>query len=236
MNRNRLLLVAGAIGAAALLAVVLVLSVGHKSSSTTATTPVTTESSRPATPEQPFGTGIPQHGDTIGKPSAPATLTVYEDPQCPYCRDWDVNTLPSVISQFVRPGKIKLVYRGINILGPNSEDGLRAIYAAAAQRKLWNLAAALYARQGAENSGWITRNVLLAAAADASANGPAILARMGSAAVTAQLRRSEQHATTDQVRGTPTFVLERPPALPQQLTISGLDPASFLLALSAALQ
>lgn len=235
MNRNRLLLVAGAIGAAALLAVVLIVAVGNKSSSTT-TTPVTTESSGPATAEQPFGTGIPQRGDTIGKPSAPATLTVYEDPQCPYCRDWDVNTLPAVISQFVRPGKIKLVYRGINIVGPNSDDGLRAIYAAGAQNKLWNLATALYARQGAENSGWITRNVLLTVAADASANGPAILARMSSAAVTAQLRQAEQHATADQVRGTPTFVLERPPAVPQQLTISGLDPTSFVSALSAALQ
>ncbi len=236
MNRNRLLLVAGAIGAAALLAVVLILAAGNKSSSTTATTPTTTKSSGPATPEQPFGTGVPQHGDTIGKPTAPATLTVYEDPQCPYCRDWDLNTLPTVISQFVRPGKIKLVYRGINILGPNSDDGLRAIYAAGAQDKLWNLATAVYARQGAENSGWITRNVLLAAAADAGADGPAILARMGSAAVTAQLRQAGQQATTDQVRGTPTFVLERPPGLPQQLTISGLDPTSFVSALSAALQ
>jgi hypothetical protein len=38
------------------------------------------------------------------------------------------------------------------------------------------------------------------------------------------------------VPGTPTFVLERPPAVAQRLSLTGLDPASFTAALSAALQ
>jgi protein-disulfide isomerase len=163
-------------------------------------------------------------------------LIVYEDPQCPYCRTWNLDTLPSVVANYVRAGKLNLVYRGVVIVGPDSVRGLRAIYAAGQQNKLWNLAEALYAHQSVENSGWITDRVILAAASEAGADGKAILAAMGSAAVDADLRNAQAEATADQIHGTPTFVLARPPALRQQLAVPGLDSASFGGALSAALQ
>lgn len=231
MNRNRLILVGAAVGAAGLLAVVLILIAGKSSSSST---PTTTAATTPRTGASLFA-GISQHRDTLGKASAPVTLIVYEDPQCPFCRNWNVETLPTVIDEFVRTGKIKLVYRGVVIIGPDSVRGLRAIYAAAKQNKLWNLADALYARQGAENSGWITNGVILAAARDAGANGPAILAGMGAPTVDAALTTAQKQATADQLQGTPTFVIQRPPAVAQQLSVPGLDPASFVAALSAAL-
>ena len=231
MKRNRLILVAAAVGGAALLAVVLILVVGKSSTATTttATAPAI------ATAAKLFA-GIPQHGNTIGKASAPATLIVYEDPQCPFCREWNVQTLPTVLDQYVRTGKLKLVYRGVVIIGPDSVRGLRAIGAAAKQNKLWNLVDALYARQGAENSGWITNSVILAAASDAGANGPAVVAGMGAPSVGATLTTWQSQAKADRLQGTPTFVIERPPAVSQQLPVQGLDPATFVAALAAALQ
>jgi protein-disulfide isomerase len=59
---------------------------------------------------------------------------------------------------------------------------------------------------------------------------------MGSPAVKAALVKVQKQATADQVHGTPTFIVVRPPALPQQLTVTALDPASFLPPLAAALQ
>ncbi|HEY8646518.1 MAG TPA: thioredoxin domain-containing protein [Gaiellaceae bacterium] len=233
MNRNRLLLLAAAVGAAVVVAVVLIL-VGLLGSSTSSAPPPTTTQATPA-PKEVLA-GIPQYGDTLGKAGAPVTLIVYEDPQCPFCRRWNVETLPTVVSEFVRTGKIKLVYRGVVIVGPDSVRGLRAIYAAGKQNKLWNLADALYAHQGVENSGWITNGVILAAASEAGANGQAILAGMGARAVNAALVKAQKQATADQLRGTPTFMIERPPALSHQLAVPGLDPASFVAALSAALQ
>jgi protein-disulfide isomerase len=141
-----------------------------------------------------------------------------------------------VISKFVRPGKIKIEYRGVVIIGPDSVRGLEAIYAAGKQNKLWNLSDALYARQGAENSGWITNDAILAAARDAGANGQKILANMGSASVKAELTEAQKQATADQLQGTPSFIIQRPPALPQPLAVSALDPATFDAALSAAIQ
>jgi protein-disulfide isomerase len=234
VTRNRIVLLAAAVGAAAVVAVVLILVATGGSNPSSTTTSVAAAQSTP-TVKQLFA-GIPQHGDTLGKASAPATLVVYEDPQCPYCRAWNLETLPTVIDQYVRTGRIKLDYRGIEIIGPDSVKGLRAIYAAGEQNKLWNFADALYVHQGEENSGWITNGVILRAAAEAGANGKAILADMGSAAVGAAVAKARSEATADQVQGTPTFILQKPPALAQQLALTALDPATFVAALSAALQ
>jgi protein-disulfide isomerase len=227
VQRNRLLLLAGAALAAVIVVVVLIVALGSGSGSTSATT----------VSSPPTGSslaGIPQHGDTLGKPSATA-LVVYEDPQCPFCREWNVGTLPSVLTQYVRTGRIKLVYHGIEVIGPNSVKGLRAIYAAGQQNRLWNMVDALYARQGDENSGWITDAVIRSAAKDAGADPDAILKASSSAAVTAQLQQSAREANQASVQGTPTFVVQRPLAAPQQLQLSGLDFGAFSSALDAVL-
>jgi protein-disulfide isomerase len=234
MQRNRMLLLAGAALAAVVVVVVLIVAVGSGGGSSPDPTTATNGGSTTA-PGAGLA-GIPQQGETLGRASAPVTVTVFEDPQCPYCRQWNIETLPTVLSDYVRTGRIKLVYRGIEIIGPNSEQGLRAIYAAGRQNKLWNLVDALYVRQGAENSGWITDAVIRSAAKEAGADASAVLAASSSAAVTAQLRRAAHEAVAAGVRGTPTFVVDRPPNAPQQLSLTGLDPATFTAALDAALQ
>ena len=231
MDRNRILLLVAAVGAAVVVAVVLIVVGTSGSGSSTTTT--STSASGPTT--KSLFAGIPQHGDTLGDPSAPATLTVYEDPQCPFCQQWNLNALPTVLDTFVRTGRVKLVYHGVEIIGPNSLDGLRAIYAAGAQNKLWTFADALYTHQGAENSGWITPAVIRTAATQAGADGDAILARVGSAAVLAQMKAAAADANTDKLRGTPTFVLQKPLG-PRTQVSAPLDASGFSAALSAALQ
>ena len=119
---------------------------------------------------------------------------MFEDPQCPYCQQWTLDTLPTVVDEFVRTGRLTLVYRGIEVIGPNSEKGLRAVFAAGRQNKLWNFSSALYDMQGAENSGWITDDVIRSAAAAAGADGAAILATSSSNEVSAQLALAEREA------------------------------------------
>ena len=228
MQRKRLLLLAAALGAAAVVAVVLI-AVGSNGKSTPAAT-----TTAPAATASPLA-GVPQHGDTLGRASAPVTITVFEDPQCPYCRQWDIDTLPTVVERYIRTGRVKLVYRGIEIIGPNSLVGLRAIYAAGRQNKLWTMVDELYRLQGAENSGWITGSVVREAARAGGADGTAILAASSSAAVTASLQQAAKQATAYAVPGTPAFVVERPLARPHQLSVPALDPASFTAALDAAL-
>jgi protein-disulfide isomerase len=254
MSRNRRLALLGAVVVVAVVVAIVAAVLGHSSKqspvlSLTATTPATTTTpsadttTTTTTTAQPTGPaavnaifkGIPQHGDTLGDPAAPVSLLVFEDPQCPFCDEWSIETLPAVVEQFVRTGKVKLVYRGIEIIGPQSVVGLRAIAGAAEQNKLWNLNEALYANQGKENSGWLTSKLVLALAKDLGLNTTKLITAANSASVTKVLQADLREATTRKVGGTPTFFVLDPPALPKQLNESSLAPAGFIDSLSAAI-
>ena len=198
-------------------------------------TPTTTQSSSGTEATSTFA-DIPQHDDTLGKATAPVTLTVFEDPQCPYCRQWNIDTLPTVVENYVRTGRIKIVYRGVVVIGPNSVAGLRAVYAAGRQNKLWNMVEALYERQGAENSDWITLPVIRAAAREVRAAPAKLIAAADSKAVDAKLTESANLARSYGVNGTPTFALQKPLGAFEQLQVSGLEPGDFTASLDQALR
>jgi protein-disulfide isomerase len=46
-----------------------------------------------------------------GSPTAPITIEIYTDYECPACRDLYLNTLPALITDFVQTGKVRLVHR-----------------------------------------------------------------------------------------------------------------------------
>jgi protein-disulfide isomerase len=234
VDRNRLLLLVGAAAAAAIVVVVLVVVLGSGGSSTPTTTAADATTSGPEAVST-FA-GVPQHGAILGKASAPVTLTVFEDPQCPFCRQWNIDTLPTVVQNYVRTGRVKLEYRGVVVIGLNSIAGLRAIYGAAPQGKLWSMSEALYERQGDENSGWITVPVIKDAAKEVGLNASKVVVAADSKAVTAQLDANAKLAKSFGVSGTPTFVLQKQLGAPEQLNVSGLDPDQFTPALDAALQ
>jgi protein-disulfide isomerase len=228
------LLGAAAVGAVVVVVILIVVAAGGSSGSSAGAE--TTGTGTTATPTGLSLAGIPQHGDTLGRAAAPVTIQVFEDPQCPYCREWNLGTLPTVVQDYVRTGKVKLVYRGINIIGPNSENGLRANYAAGEQNRLWQMSNELYARQGEENSGWINDATIASAAKAAGVNVDSLSAASSTAAVTMMLKNAGAAATSYAVAGTPTFIVEAPPALPTQLQLSALDPAAFSAALDPLLK
>src|SRR5436190_9410660 len=100
--------------------------------------------------------GIPQQGIVLGRPSAPVTMTEFADLQCPVCREYTARVLPALVRDYVRAGKVKMVFRDVAFLGDDSVTAGRAAAAAGAQRKLWQFVDAFYAEQGDENSGYVT--------------------------------------------------------------------------------
>jgi len=104
--------------------------------------------------------GIPQKGSVLGRPDAPVTLVEFADLQCPFCAQWSQQAFPEIVQDYVRDGKVRLVFSGLSFIGPDSEQALRFAFAAGEQGKLWNAVHLLYANQGAENSGWVTDDLL----------------------------------------------------------------------------
>ena len=121
-------------------------------------------------------------------------------------------------------------------IGPNSIAGLRAVYAAGLQDKLWQMSEALYERQGAEQSGWITIDVIKDAAREIGANPGKLLKDADSPAVTAKLNEAARLASHYGINSTPAFGYQKQLGTLQPLRIGGLEPADFTPGLDAALR
>ncbi len=102
-----------------------------------------------------FG-GIPQNGDTIGKPDAPVTLYEFIDYQCPFCRQFRLSAYPVVVGDSVKNGKLKIISRSLTFIGPQSEKAARAAAAAGQQDKEAAFTQLFYWNQGEENTGYVT--------------------------------------------------------------------------------
>ena len=103
---------------------------------------------------------IPRNGIALGSPQAPVTLVEFADLQCPYCARWSRDAFPTIVDEYVRAGRVRVVFRGLSFVGPESNTALRAALAAGEQNRLWDVVHGLYLGQGAENSGWVSERLL----------------------------------------------------------------------------
>ena len=76
-------------------------------------------------------------GPSKGPVTAPVALVYFTDFQCGYCRKFVKETLPKLEEQYIRPGKVRLAYRHLAILGEASVQAARASSCAFDQGKFW---------------------------------------------------------------------------------------------------
>src|SRR5829696_795624 len=145
--------------------------------------------------------GIPERDGVLGDSKAKVTVTEFLDLQCPICAEASKQTLPTLIDDYVRTGKVKLEARTLHFIGPDSARAARAAAAAQEQGKLWPFVEAFYAAQGAENSGYVTDG-FLRDVADAAGADPDKVAGGGS---TQGMARADAEAARLGVNSTPTF-------------------------------
>jgi protein-disulfide isomerase len=231
MSRRTILLAVG-IGGAALagLAVVLVLTMGGGSEST----PVRAAAPGTAVVRDLLH-GIPQHGPVLGSPNAPVTLVEFADIQCPYCGVWARVALPDVVRRYVRTGRVKIVFRGMAFLGPDSETALRTAIAAGQQNRMWNVLELLFQNQGQENSGWVTSDLLDSVTSSAGLAADRLVAESGSAAVTGEISKATAEANAAGIDSTPSFLVARRGEPFQRLDVRTLDLAGIAPQLNALL-
>jgi protein-disulfide isomerase len=107
--------------------------------------------------------GIPQSGNVLGNPKAPVTLVYYGDLQCPICKEFTLEALPSIIQKQVRTGRLKIEYRSLETATHEQEifkEQQIAALAAGKQNKMWNFLETFYHEQGEEDSGYVTESYL----------------------------------------------------------------------------
>ena len=102
-----------------------------------------------------------QNGSPImGDSNAPITVLEWGDYQCTFCYRFHENTLNIINEDFIKTGKVKLVFKDFPLNGPDSLLAAEASYCAEDQEKYWQYHDELYKNWGGERTGWITRESL----------------------------------------------------------------------------
>ena len=179
--------------------------------------------------------GIPQSGPWLGRASAPVVLVEYVDLQCPYCAEFSKRTLPPIIRDYVRTGKVRILFRGLAFLGPDSAEALRWTYGAAGQNRLWNVLELLFRQQGRENSGWVTPRLLTSVARSVPGLDLARL-RRDAARAGFLIDSAAGAARAARVPGTPFFQAGRSLSTLQTLRLTSLDSHAFAAKLDSLLR
>jgi protein-disulfide isomerase len=153
--------------------------------------------------------GIPQDGITLGDKTAKVTVVEFADLQCPYCKDYSLQTLPRIVQDYVRSGKVKLEFRTLSFLGPDSVSSAKFAAGAAQQDRLWNFVDVFYFNQGPENSGYATDQFVRKISSAIPGLDADAAKAYGDGQGQSALDEANQLATKYGVTGTPTLVVGR---------------------------
>ncbi|HEX5597697.1 MAG TPA: DsbA family protein [Micromonosporaceae bacterium] len=159
-----------------------------------------------------------QEGDplALGRVDAPVVIIEYADFQCPYCARFARQTVGQLKTEYVDRGLVRIEWRDLPILGPESETAAAAARAAGAQGRFWEYHDALYAEDRRVNSGALTDAALRAIAADLGLDLARFDLDRDSGATRAALARDEQEAIALGITGTPAFIVDDTPVIGAQ--------------------
>ena len=182
--------------------------------------------------------GIPQSGNMLGKASAPVTMVEYVDLQCPFCQEFETQAMPTLLSRYVRSGKLKVEARPVAIRGADSVRGQSAAIAAGLQNKMFNFMQLLYDNQGVENSGWLNDSIVKSAAVSIPGLDVGQFVKdVNSSVVDDQVKGFDEQATADALAGTPTILVGKTGTKPRQVALTAAnDPSPVAAAIDAALR
>ena len=85
----------------------------------------------------------------IGNPDAPITIIEFSDFQCPFCARFHIQTLPTIMEEYIEKGDVKLVFRDFPLqsIHPNAVPASVAAECANEQGKFKEMHDILFERQ-----------------------------------------------------------------------------------------
>lgn len=171
--------------------------------------------------------GIAQRGQALGDADAPVTIEEYVDYQCPFCGEFSTKVFPTVLEDYVKTGKVRIVLRTQAFLGEDSVKAARFAAAAGQQNRQWQFTEAFYAQQGEENSGYVTDEFLRKVAADAAVDYAKAAAAADTEKISAVLVDASNEAQRKGMDSTPAFAMGATGGRLLKVETDALDAAAF---------
>lgn len=157
--------------------------------------------------------GVSQLSDRdviLGDPGAPVTFIEYGDYQCPFCGRFFRQVEVPLREEYIKPGKVRMVFRNFQFLGPESVAAAEAAECAKDQRQFWAYHDALYEveiQDGRENNGNLNRDLFLKLAGDLGLDTGVFANCVDSGKYSEQISRDRDDAQAAGVNSTPTSLI-----------------------------
>ncbi len=90
----------------------------------------------------------------LGNPAAAVTLIEFGDYQCHFCNVFFHSTEDDILKKYVETGKVKMIFKDYNIIGPDSINASHGAHCANDQGLFWEYHDILYSNWTGENNGW----------------------------------------------------------------------------------
>jgi protein-disulfide isomerase len=170
--------------------------------------------------------GIPQNGNALGAANAPVTMKYYGDLECPICKEFTLQVLPTLIQKYVRTGKLRIEYHSLETATREPEtfkDQQVAADAAGKQNLAWYFIETFYHEQGEEDSGYVNESYLQGIASQVPhLNLAAWTAARSEPTYSNQVAADAQAANQAGFTGTPSFELGKTGG-----TLEKFEPGTF---------
>ena len=156
------------------------------------------------------GVDLSQASPILGSADAPVTLIEFGDYQCPRCKAWFENTKPTIDSNYIDTGIVKMYFVDLRYIGGDSITATAATYCAQEQDAYWEYHDTLYENQGRVDGGWASRDNLVRFAGDVGLDTDEFSACLRASEHQDRLDFNAEQATAQNIHSTPQFLIAGP--------------------------
>ena len=105
-------------------------------------------------PKVTLNTFLANGSPILGNANAPVTLIEFGDYQCHFCNVFFHSTEEDILKNYVETGKVKMIFKDYNIIGPDSVNASHGAHCSNDQGLFWEYHDILYSNWTGENNGW----------------------------------------------------------------------------------
>ena len=171
---------------------------------TSTTTPIPEAPAKQRRPEAALTTELLLRGEPVlGSGQAPLTIVEFSDFECPYCRLFHEEVLPSLKREYIDTGLVRFIHKDLPLpFHDQSRPAAAAARCAGEQGRYWDLYSALFDQQTC-----LECKGVVEIAEDINLDTSALRACMQREATKTLITTNISEAELHNIRATPTFVI-----------------------------